>query len=71
MKHIERLFKESILSFCIGIKNILYTSLVPFLVRVIFERILLVDSKKTHGNADGAGVTLEMSDDSDDDFVFN
>ena len=43
LKNLERLFKESMLSFCIGIKNILYTSLVPFLVRECFDRILLID----------------------------
>ena len=41
--------------------------MVPFLVREIFNRILLVDSKRSHGNAVGAEVTLELSDDSEDE----
>lgn len=31
------------LNFVIGIKNILYTSLVPFFVRECFDQILLID----------------------------
>ena len=38
---LERLFKESTISFCIGIKNILYTSLVPFLVKEMFNRLMI------------------------------
>lgn len=42
LKQLERLFRESTISFCIGIRNILYTSLVPFLVREMFNRLLLI-----------------------------
>lgn len=37
------MFSESILNFVIGIKNILYTSLVPFLVRECF---LIINSEE-------------------------
>lgn len=43
LRGLERMFKESMLNFVIGIKNILYTSMVPFLVRECFDRILLID----------------------------
>ena len=39
MKQFNTIFKESTLSFCIGSKNILYTSLVPFFVNEIFNRL--------------------------------
>ena len=75
LKHLERMFKESILNFCIGIKNILYTSLVPFLVRECFDQVLLIDrgkKEKQHRNGeshhqDMAEIDMEISDDSDED----
>ena len=36
-------FLESLLSFCIGIENVLYTSIVPFLVRELFSSLLLIN----------------------------
>ena len=59
-EHLERLFKESTLSFCIGIKNILYTKLVPFLVNEIFTRLMLA-SELDNKNGD-----VKISDDSDE-----
>ena len=44
----ERLFKETTLSFCIGIKNILYTNMVPFLVQEIFKRLQLGYTMNNH-----------------------
>ena len=46
MRQLENLFKETTLRFCIETKNILYASLVPFLVNEIFNRLEQLEAQK-------------------------
>ena len=42
------MFKETTLRFCIETKNILYASLVPFLVNEIFNRLESLEMQKSN-----------------------
>ena len=77
---LNNFFKETTLRFCIETKNILYSSLVPFLVNEIFNRIETLehlkalkggsgndDDAKGHSNNGKVIFSKEASDDSEEE----
>mmetsp|Transcript_30937 Transcript_30937/g.38264 ORF Transcript_30937/g.38264 Transcript_30937/m.38264 type:complete len:250 (-) Transcript_30937:2103-2852(-) len=69
-KSLQNMFKETTLRFCIETKNILYASLVPFLVTEIFNRLETLEAQKPGQQVVEnrlAGISQDASDDSVDE----
>ena len=60
MEELSQDFLKSLLGFCQGIQNILYTRLVPFLVRELFSRLILIVDES------GFGIGVDISMHTDD-----